>query len=1352
VDKDQKPGTLCRTITLTDEPEEIDAFSGPHQRIAEALAGLIQPLDAKGISIGVEGSWGSGKSTVARLLIKKLEIKKVESDPDIAVVTFDAWAHEGDPLRRTFLETIIKKLQELNWVDRTKWEERIEELANRREVVKTKDNLSITNWGRLLAFTLLFIPIGTAFIAAALREDVTLYRGPIAWRFLIYLFVGLVLIFIPLSILLLRIKKEPDLLSLLINKGPTEKTTETSKTVNPTSIEFEKNFQELFEAALAGNQKRVVLILDNLDRVDSKDALQIWSTLQTFLQHKGTARPDWHKRVWLIVLYDFYGLRQLWESSEKISGGKTAQSFIDKSFQIRFEVPALVPSDWSTFLMAQLEKAFPDHTESDWHEVYRTLAIYVAKNNNSPPTIRELKLFVNQIGGIHRQWAACDGRPVDTFPLSHIACYVLLRPKGEMISPLFQLDFPQKEYQDLLGSSVRENLAGLAFNVEADLAQQLLFSDKIRNALMLGSARELQDVASLLPKGFWQTFEHIATTAWAFIEASKMAEVALALEESGLLNTASRPSARSVTKSFCDAAVTCKAWSPMDQNKAKGLAVLIKWKKELQTSIAQYEHFTLEMFKAIALGLNEHAMRTDLTLSAKDWLECVSVVTAELDAPLKQRALRVVFDTLSDQLRLPEPLPPKQSEPILEILSELQELPDFELSEGKTLRDLADEGRVAAQFREGLSASPGAAAWVTYVLIRYSSTFKGLPWLNQRAELKEAEVKALFSESMVQTFVGILDRFKQTALLFGVLEKAPDLRRLVDPSLEIVLNSPDAPTLFTTEDGLNRLEFVFAFRESLREDPLLIKLFSEVRQRLNLVDELTSRSFNPSNANLYLMILRTSEGEQPKFVSWCVEGLRAIGSEWSKYFYFPNTIALAFHLKRIGVEIELGEPYSLALAERIDFYKNGNWYVAADPDENLAALIGPVESPARIALQNHLYDLIKNSRELPSWLFHIFGAELETQLLHSSHGVKMVELLGLILNSGNQSGLEWLKETLTEASRGLESKYGNEPAWTTFKQEVRRALATERLKGQGDSLVNNIASILKIRLPNNGLIAFATADQTEICTLDPQSLETETLISEPLLGLTVVSDPKWSPDGKSLAYIGARAESENSEILIFDSLLGGSDPVKLTSTKTRRPSWSPDGRTLAFVSEKGPYRHILTINLETREERALTSQFGNSQSPSWSPNGTTLAFHRSVGEDVRIFLISADGSDETAITKGATDYDPSWSPGGTHIAFARWGRPIEKSGIYLMKSDGSELVQLVYEILTRVPTWSPDGTKLLFQAGQGSDARVYQIDADGKNKQELIKGTSPSWQPVLNDGPDELSQSPVESATIDSPT
>ena len=78
--------------------------------------------------IALEGGWGSGKSTVTRLLKSKLE-----SDNNNFVWIFDAWAHEGDPLRRTFLERLLITLRARQWVG-SRWDKKREDLAKRRRV------------------------------------------------------------------------------------------------------------------------------------------------------------------------------------------------------------------------------------------------------------------------------------------------------------------------------------------------------------------------------------------------------------------------------------------------------------------------------------------------------------------------------------------------------------------------------------------------------------------------------------------------------------------------------------------------------------------------------------------------------------------------------------------------------------------------------------------------------------------------------------------------------------------------------------------------------------------------------------------------------------------------------------------------------------------------------------------------------------------------------------------------------------------------------------------------------------------------------------------------------------------
>lgn len=607
----------CPTFLIEDTPADEDAF-GPHQRVADAIADLIESSEKGGKVIGLEGGWGAGKSTVVGFLVKRLS-----QNENYTVISFDAWAHEGDPLRRTYLETLIQELRAVKWVDDPTWKKRREEIAHRRKETTTRITPKPTKLGVALAVSLLLVPLGSAFLAAGLRAGVGFGKDlPPNWFFIIGLSLGLSPFWVLLANLVRVIftrrnknansengqdtseKKSDEETSewaFLFSRAINETRTETVESPNPTSIEFEDYFTKLMREALsASDERRCLLVLDNLDRVDPESALAIWSTLQTFLQDRSHRNEAWFRRLWVVVPFDPGGLRKLWDKRSSnedtttlagVNDSAASDSFLDKSFQVRFHVPPPVLSDWKAYVYRLVEEALPKHGQDDRHWIYRVFD-HCRTRTGEPPTPRELKLYVNQIGAIHRQWE-------HAFPIEHVAYYVLYRRASKsIIERLRDSDSPFPSEQDaaFLGESLRRNLAGLAFNVEASKGIELLLAEPIYQSLADGDSEKLKELEESNPDGFWAVLEVVATSRLGDTDAQTIAKAASCLKDSGILDGNKRPESSNILNGLQSAGKKIEKWSPFDSTTANGLAALccLGRAPELSASVMRAVAATLE--------------------------------------------------------------------------------------------------------------------------------------------------------------------------------------------------------------------------------------------------------------------------------------------------------------------------------------------------------------------------------------------------------------------------------------------------------------------------------------------------------------------------------------------------------------------------------------------------------------------------------------------------------------------------------------------------------------------------------------------------------------------------------------
>ena len=496
----------CPTNPDDDAPASRDHF-GVHGRLARTIAQIIDNTPG-GKTVGLSGTWGAGKSTVVRLL------EQCYHPPNATTVvwTFDAWAHEGDPLRRTFLERLVARLADQGWLASTDWQRDLDVVARRRKWSRRRQAPRLTPIGMLLAMSLLLVPIGSALFGNQLRNGISFdpARG-VDWIAVL----GLALMLMPLAVPVLgallwlpvavmrgaagaRLGQHLlDIAIVFVMRGETDLDTDTLESGDQTTLEFGRLFGDIMRAALdADARRRLVVVIDNLDRVGAAQALAIWSTLQTFLQRAGTDR--WSGQVWYLIPFDADAIRRLWQKDGP--GTAVAESFLDKTFQLRFEVPLPRLANWKDFLTDRLAHTLPRHAGGD--EFFRIYRLYSLRRSAdwSAPTPRQLKLFVNQVGSLHWQRR-------HEIPLPDLAYYVLLQADGvAIVKGLLAGELPTKAEAGLLSDRIRLHLAALVYGADVEESHELLLRQPILDALEAADATRLDELARVSNQ-FWLVLE-----------------------------------------------------------------------------------------------------------------------------------------------------------------------------------------------------------------------------------------------------------------------------------------------------------------------------------------------------------------------------------------------------------------------------------------------------------------------------------------------------------------------------------------------------------------------------------------------------------------------------------------------------------------------------------------------------------------------------------------------------------------------------------------------------------------------------------------------------------------------------
>ena len=262
------------------------------------------------------------------------------------------------------------------------------------------------------------------------------------------------------------------------------------------------------------------------------------------------------------------------------------------------------------------------------------------------------------------------------------------------------------------------------------------------------------------------------------------------------------------------------------------------------------------------------------------------------------------------------------------------------------------------------------------------------------------------------------------------------------------------------------------------------------------------------------------------------------------------------------------------------------------------------------------------------------------------------------------------------------------------------------------------------------------------------------------------ASPRWSPDGKRLAFVSA--DGDGAQIHMYWFAQGVTARVTNLLDSPSRLAWSPDGRHLAFVMRVPEKREPLKVDLPEKPEDAKWAE---------PLKAIDRMVYRADGEGflpdafAQLFVVSADGGTARQLTEGAFDHDgvawaadgaeilvsanrhenadavpadsevhavdvatgairaltkrfgpdadPAASPDGKYVAYTGFDdayQGYQRARLYLMRRENGEVRELAADLDRDVqnPVWSRDSRRIYFQYDDQGTTRIAECDLSGR--------------------------------------
>ncbi len=246
-----------------------------------------------------------------------------------------------------------------------------------------------------------------------------------------------------------------------------------------------------------------------------------------------------------------------------------------------------------------------------------------------------------------------------------------------------------------------------------------------------------------------------------------------------------------------------------------------------------------------------------------------------------------------------------------------------------------------------------------------------------------------------------------------------------------------------------------------------------------------------------------------------------------------------------------------------------------------------------------------------------------------------------------------------------------------------------------------------------------------------------------MLAMDRISDPQVSPDGKWIVFVLRKTDLEankgRTDLWLVGTDGSGLKQLTFNPANDTNPRWSPDGKTIWFISTRSGSSQVWRLPVDGGEPTQVTDQPLDVGSLNISPDGNHFAFAMEVFTECESVACTKQKLEEGAKSKSSGKIFE-------RLFIRHWDtwKDGRRSHVFVMPTTGGAAVDVMKGMDADCPTkpfgspeeitFTPDGKSIIFTARDAgreeawsTDFDLYLASIDGSKAPECLTEKNPAW-------------------------